>query len=282
MKAKKFAVALLSTSVLLGNTILIKPVFAAQGAAAFYNTHWTMKGPTGIAFDILLYSDGTYYLNDFGGQINDWGKWSYSDGNLILDGETYVKTSDIDDELATYSYDIKGGGYVYLMGKNVDKSVSSKPNNNSSKSGNEISVYAYGEKINWTDGKPYIDENGRTLVPLRDVADGIGRIVSWNPNTKTATFSGNIFYYEPLGQTHCEAKVEFKAGSKNVVITYKSIDSKPKTVKKTIKMDSALVIKDGRAYAPIRYLANAFALDAEWNQENREITLVSKEFNSPF
>ena len=76
--------------------------------------------------------------------------------------------------------------------------------------------------------------------------------------------------------------MEFKAGSKNVVITYKSIDSKPKTVKKTIKMDSALVIKDGRAYAPIRYLANAFALDAEWNQENREITLVSKEFTSPF
>ena len=65
-----------------------------------------------------------------------------------------------------------------------------------------------------------------------------------------------------------------------VKVKYKDVFGK--VVNKTITMDTALVIKDGRVYAPIKYLANAFARDAKWDGTKREITLQAADFESPF
>lgn len=150
-----------------GNT-----AYAASGASAFYNTHWTNKGPAGIAFDLVFYSDGTWFSQDYGfGTLTDEGTWSYDNGDLILDGQRYKRTSEPNDELGYYVCDT-ANGYLLLYGTNVDKSVTSSKNN-ATKANKDIEVYIYGEKIEWTDAKPYIDSKGRTMVPLRDVADGM-------------------------------------------------------------------------------------------------------------
>lgn len=257
-----------------GNT-----AYAASGASAFYNTHWTNKGPAGIAFDLVFYSNGTWFSQDYGfGTLTDEGTWSYDNGDLILDGQRYKRTSEPNDELGYYVCDT-ANGYLLLYGTNVDKSSTSSKNN-ATKGNKDIEVYIYGEKIEWTDAKPYIDSKGRTMVPLRDVADGMEIDVKWNANAKTAVFTGVTFYYEDLGQTHCDTTVEFKLGSNKVKVKYKDVFGK--VVNKTITMDTALVIKDGRVYAPIKYLANAFARDVKWDGTKREITLQGADFESPF
>ena len=165
-----------------------------------------------------------------------------------------------------------------MYGTNVDNSPVSSTNK-SEKTSDDIDVYIYGKKIEWTDAKPYINNN-RTMVPLRRVAEVMDLDVEWNSNTKTAVFSGTTFYYEALGQTHCKTTVEFKLGSNKVKIQYKGIDGE--IANKTITMDTSLVINNDRVYAPIRYLANAFGRDAKWNGERRDITLEGTDFESPF
>ena len=53
----------------------------------------------------------------------------------------------------------------------------------------EIHVMVNGRQVEFTDAKPFVDENGRTMVPLRPVADAMGIDVEWDRRTKTAVFS---------------------------------------------------------------------------------------------
>lgn len=256
-----------------------KTVYAASGAAAFYDTHWTNKGPTGIAFDLVFYSDGTWFSRDYGsGTLTDTGTWSYDNGDLILNGDRYKRTSEPNDELGYYVCDTPYGSLL-LYGTNVDKNDTSSKNS-SAKTDDAIDVYIYGEKIKWTDAKPYIDSQGRTMVPLRDVAKGMGITVKWDERSKSATFEGKTFYYEDLGQTHCNTLAMFRLGSNRVKVQYTSLSYE--TTMKVITMDTQPVIKDGRVYAPIKYLANAFGRDARWDGARREISLEAADFESPF
>ena len=60
--------------------------------------------------------------------------------------------------------------------------------------GQETTVTVDGVPVEFTDAKPYVDENGRTMVPLRPVADAMGIDVEWDRRTKTAVFSDT---YDP-------------------------------------------------------------------------------------
>ncbi|MBP3629403.1 MAG: copper amine oxidase N-terminal domain-containing protein, partial [Anaerotignum sp.] len=43
----------------------------------------------------------------------------------------------------------------------------------------DINVTVEGTPVAWTDAKPFIDENDRTLVPLRPIANALGLEVAW-------------------------------------------------------------------------------------------------------
>ena len=65
----------------------------------------------------------------------------------------------------------------------------------------DIQVTVEGTPVAWTDAKPFIDENSRTLVPLRPIANALGLTVAWNDDTNTAAF------------TDGEGTLEFTVGS---------------------------------------------------------------------
>jgi cobalamin biosynthesis protein CobT len=71
----------------------------------------------------------------------------------------------------------------------------------------DLSVKVNGTPVAFTDSKPYIDENGRTLVPLRAIADAMNLEVEWDDATKTASFSND---------TVCTS---FKIGEKSYDVT---------------------------------------------------------------
>ena len=56
----------------------------------------------------------------------------------------------------------------------------------------DINVTVEGTPVTWTDAKPFIDENDRTLVPLRPIANALGLEVAWNDDTNTASFTDGI------------------------------------------------------------------------------------------
>ncbi len=84
------------------------------------------------------------------------------------------------------------------------------------------------------DGAIFIDAANRTQVPVRVLATSLGKSVSWNAASQTATIDGTVV---------------IKIGM-----------SELKNTNGTIKMDTQAMIKDGRAYVPARYIAEALGL----------------------
>ena len=100
------------------------------------------------------------------------------------------------------------------------------------------SVRANGYLVAFPDALPYIDENNRTLMPLRFVSEQLGAKVSWNNDTRTAMIVRNGIEVD-------------------VPIESDSLTVKTSGNTSTVKMDTKAVFKDGRTFVPIRFVANA-------------------------
>lgn len=101
-----------------------------------------------------------------------------------------------------------------------------------------LTVKYNGEAIVFPDAQPFIDENSRTLIPVRFVAETMGAKVSWNQEAQAAVIEQN-------GIT-----VSVPIGSDTISITQDGSTS-------TVKMDTAALIREERTYVPIRYVAEA-------------------------
>jgi len=116
--------------------------------------------------------------------------------------------------------------------------------------------------IAWTDAHPFINADNRTMVPLRAVAEALNLNVSWDAAAQTAVFEGYAAGYNPAYRS-----VRFPVGSDTVtVVDYESAMNKGTPIATgTVKMDTAAVNVDGRVYAPVRYLAEAFGHQVSWD-----------------
>lgn len=108
-------------------------------------------------------------------------------------------------------------------------------------------------KVEYTvsDGAPYVDENGRTQVPLRRTMEEAGCTVSWSDGTKTAIVEKDGVRVEvPVGRNYIK---------RNGI---------------RIENDTAAVIKDGRTYLPIRAVLEAFGFTVNWDSETGNVTAI--------
>lgn len=112
-------------------------------------------------------------------------------------------------------------------------------------------------------GKPYQDENDRTMTPLRTIANAMDLEVAWNEEAKTATFTrGNesvVFTIDSNKYQH--------------IVTEEGKDP----VTEELTMDTAAVQKDNRTYAPVRFLAEAMDYDVAWDEATLTVTLAKGE-----
>lgn len=91
-----------------------------------------------------------------------------------------------------------------------------------------------------TDVKPYLDENDRTLVPLRFIAEAFGCDVEWKGETQEVKINGDF--------------ITMKIGSSEYTAAADGLSSAVET--KT--MDTAPVIINDRTMVPLRAIAEAF------------------------
>ena len=114
-----------------------------------------------------------------------------------------------------------------------------------------VRVTVGGTPVAWTDVRPYIDENDRTMVPLRAVAEALGLAVSWDG------------YRREAGFTDGEKSLTFPIGSVDAV----------KEDGTFIHMDTAAVINANRTYAPVRYLAEYFGYTVDWDAAAKTVII---------
>ena len=113
-----------------------------------------------------------------------------------------------------------------------------------------ISATIAGKEVVWTDAVPFI-ENGRTLVPLRAVAEALNLTVTWDSTAREAVFTdGTKTIYFPINQSQARTSTG-----------------------ETVKMDTSAIIRGGRTYAPIRYLAEFFSHTVGWDSATRTVVI---------
>lgn len=98
-----------------------------------------------------------------------------------------------------------------------------------------VDVRVNGELIAF-DEKPYIDENKRTMIPVRFVAEELGATVNWDRDIQGAVIEKDGI------------RLELPIGSNVMTITQNGQTS-------TKTLDTAAVLKNGRTLVPIRAVA---------------------------
>ncbi len=100
--------------------------------------------------------------------------------------------------------------------------------------------------------KPVI-VNNRTLVPIREVFEGLGAVVKWNGNDKTVYISNS---------------------STTVIL---QIDSNIMIVNNVnVILDSSPTIINGKTMLPLRAVSEAFGLDVTWDNQTRIINIIGR------
>ncbi|MCD7905830.1 MAG: hypothetical protein LUG24_09825 [Clostridiales bacterium] len=106
------------------------------------------------------------------------------------------------------------------------------------------------------DSAPIITE-GRTLVPIRAIIEAIGGSINWNSDTQTAELTYNS---NTIGLTIDSSTAYFNE-------TPSELDVAPKVVNERIML-------------PIRFIAENFEFDVEWDSENQYIIITKDSKNT--
>ena len=93
--------------------------------------------------------------------------------------------------------------------------------------------------------------NGRIIVPLRAVFEMMGATVDWDNETRTVT------------------------ATKGDTVVILAIDSTTPTVNgEVVELDQPAIIINDRTMAPLRFVAEAFGGDVEWNEVTRTASIT--------
>lgn len=106
-------------------------------------------------------------------------------------------------------------------------------------------------------GIPFINKNGKTMIPLRRTLEAIGADVRFENSRRIAILEKD------------EITVQISIDEKNAYVNGK-----------TIKMDAAAIIKNDRIYIPLRAIFEAFDYNVDWHENSKSI-ILSKYNNSP-
>lgn len=120
----------------------------------------------------------------------------------------------------------------------------------------QVNVLYNDECIQFTDAAPKI-VNSRTMLPIRAVSEGMGKIVDWDPDTRTVT----------ICEKDVDASVIFAIGSQTATV-YRGED------KTELTMDCAPFIENGRTMVPVRFLSEALGYTVLWDSYFRTVVVV--------
>lgn len=122
-------------------------------------------------------------------------------------------------------------------------------NDNSIKVTQYVSVKVKGQPLQ-SDVKPFVNGDGRTMLPIRAIAEALGAQVQWDEATQTATLT--------LGTKIVKVTI----GQNNILV-----DGKP------VPMDTAAAVKDGRTLLPVRAVGEAMGANVGWDAETSTVKI---------
>ncbi|MCD9023480.1 copper amine oxidase N-terminal domain-containing protein [Cohnella silvisoli] len=120
-----------------------------------------------------------------------------------------------------------------------------------------VSVVMDGKKIWFPDAQAFIDENERTLVPVRFVAQSLGAQVGWESKTQAV----------PI--TRDAQSITLKI-NENVV----QVDGK------AVTLDTKAILSGGRTFVPLRFVSEVLGATVKWDAPTGTVFITTSENDS--
>ncbi|HHW69708.1 MAG TPA: copper amine oxidase N-terminal domain-containing protein [Tenericutes bacterium] len=137
------------------------------------------------------------------------------------------------------------------------------------------------------DAAPVIID-GRTMVPIRFIAESLDCIVDWDAENKAVTilqyknFGVSGAVSEGVSENNFGKRIILQIGKNAVAvddITYDTVTTYQKgfdLLKSTnaVQIDAAPVIINGRTLVPIRVIAENLNCKVDWDAQNKTVTII--------
>lgn len=121
--------------------------------------------------------------------------------------------------------------------------------------GNEIQISINGEKINFTE-QPFIDENDRTQVPVRELCEFLNKKVYWFENPQRVLISKVPANADTLNGHAGGDNIQLVIGESQYTVNGQVYD-----------MDTAARIVNGRTYIPLRTVGEFLQYYVVWKDK---------------
>lgn len=121
----------------------------------------------------------------------------------------------------------------------------------------DMTVKVNGKEISFPDQQPYLNKDGRTMVPVRFISESLGAKVSWDEKTKTVTITGK----DRAGESRT---VKLKIGENKAVINGK-----------TVTFDTRAEFKNGRTMVPLRFVSEVLGAKVTWDQSTKTVNITN-------
>ncbi|MCF6095382.1 fibronectin type III domain-containing protein [Microaerobacter geothermalis] len=125
---------------------------------------------------------------------------------------------------------------------------------------NSVSVSIDGLGIKFPDAQPYINEDDRTMVPVRFIAEArhIEADVSWNPFTRTVTIE------KPNSDGKTKTIIKLKVGENKGLVNGREVT-----------FDTKAVIKDDRTMVPLRFVVETLGARVFWDPRVKAVIIYT-------
>jgi len=111
-----------------------------------------------------------------------------------------------------------------------------------------VNVYVDDNKVSFPDQKPFIDENARTLVPIRFIAEEMGADVGWDGKTELVTIEKEVYLINlTIGEQRAQVNGAWKT------------------------FDTNATLKNGRTMVPLRFISETLGAEVEWDDNTRTV-----------
>ena len=121
---------------------------------------------------------------------------------------------------------------------------------NGAQAADDIKIYVDGERVD-SDVSPFIDQNSRTMVPLRFIAESMGAYVDWSVGSEKITIKTKA------------SLITLAIGSKQAVADGK-----------TVALDTQPVIKNARTMVPLRFIGEQLGSTVSWNVKEQAVYIT--------
>ncbi|MFC0213877.1 copper amine oxidase N-terminal domain-containing protein [Paenibacillus chartarius] len=117
-----------------------------------------------------------------------------------------------------------------------------------------VSVVMDGEKIWFPDAQAFIDENSRTLVPVRFIAEKMNAKVGWESDTMTVPIERG------------DRQIRLTIGENKAIVNGEEVT-----------FDTKAILRGGRTFVPLRFVSEVLGAKVEWDDATSTVLISTVE-----